>query len=39
MVDEMARFVEGQDIGISKDHSNIIEDDEKLAKLKQKKKK
>ena len=33
----MARFVEGQDIELVKDHSYTIQDDEKLLKIRQKK--
>ena len=33
----MARFVEGQDIELVKDHSSLIQDDEKLLKIRQKK--
>lgn len=34
MVDELARFVEGQDQDIVKDHSNTFQDDEKIIKIK-----
>ena len=37
-IDAMARFVEGQDIELVKDHSSLIQDDEKLLKIRQKKK-
>lgn len=34
MLDTMARFVEGADSEIIKDHSGIIEDDEKIMRIK-----
>jgi hypothetical protein len=34
LVDELARFVEGQDQDIVKDYSNTFQDDEKIIKIK-----
>ena len=39
MLDEMARFVEGQDLAIEKDHSAILEDDDKVSRRKAQRKK
>jgi hypothetical protein len=33
----MARFIEGQDTTLEKDHHTMVEDDEKIAKRKQEK--
>lgn len=35
LLDEMAVFVEGQDLELAKDRSNLLEDDDKVKKLKE----
>lgn len=39
MLDEMARFVEGQDQAIVKDHSGILDDEDEASKRKRDRKK
>lgn len=34
MLDEMARFVEGQDVGLDKDLSSVMDEDEKVSRRK-----
>lgn len=34
MIDDLDRFIEGADVELVKDHSDILQDDEKISKRK-----